>query len=211
MKTKSASKPSISTSPSIDGTIGQISFKLFYNLEMGSLDVHVIECRDLPHFGKHNPNPIVYVSLLPDDGYLEHSKVKTKCRKNSYNPAFGEIIKFPNLTKFELDDRSVFFQVFHMDPFSKKAIIGEAEIRIEDYPWSTGEPIWMPLKKQTSEKDGLNQSQEIHSRRGLLSFDISFKMKDEKLQKGDIHFFAKYGSNLTGDPPILCKSPFVKM
>ena len=178
---------------------------------MGSLDVNVIECRDLPHFGKHNPNPMVYVSLLPDDGYLEHSKVKTKCRKNSYNPTFGEIIKFPNLTKFELDDRSVFFEVFHMDPFSKKAIIGEAEIRIEDYPWSTDEPVWMPLKKKNSDKDELSQSQEIHSRRGLLSFDIFFKMKDEKLQKGDIHFFAKYGSNLTGDPPILCKSPFVKM
>ncbi|KAE9552359.1 hypothetical protein FO519_004442 [Halicephalobus sp. NKZ332] len=207
---RSRSKSSIGTRPSIDDTIGQISFKLFYNLEMGSLDVHVIECRDLPHFGKHNPNPLVYVSLLPDDGYLEHSKVKTKCRKNSYNPTFGEVIKFPNLTKFELDDRSVFFQVFHLDPFSKKSIIGEAEIRVEDYPWATEEPVWMPLRKQTLGKESPDQIQ-INSRRGILNFDISFKIKDEKTQKGDIHFFVKNGSNLTGDPPILCKSPFVKI
>uniref|UniRef100_A0AC34QJ69 C2 domain-containing protein n=1 Tax=Panagrolaimus sp. JU765 TaxID=591449 RepID=A0AC34QJ69_9BILA len=177
---------------------------------MGSLDVHVIECRDLPHFGKHNPNAAVYVSLLPDDGYLEHSKVKTKCRKHTHNPNFGEILKFPNLTKFELDDRSLQFQVYHVDPFTKKSLIGECEIRIEDYPWSSDEAIWMPLRKQLRESETIDPNQEITTRRGTLSFEISFQMKDDKNQRGDIHFLVKHGNNLTGDPPVLSKMPFVK-
>uniref|UniRef100_A0AC35FP29 C2 domain-containing protein n=1 Tax=Panagrolaimus sp. PS1159 TaxID=55785 RepID=A0AC35FP29_9BILA len=212
-QTGSRTSISISHHPSIDQTIGQIKIKLHYNLEMGSLDVSIIKCQDLPHFGKHNPNAIVYVSLLPDDGYLEHSRVKTKCKKNSHNPIFGEILKFPNLTKFELDDRTLLFQVFHIDPFSKKSLIGETQIKIEDYPWSEEDPIWLPLKKELiisvpTNSDGL--APELPSRRGLLRFEISFKMKDPKKQRIDINFYAKSGNNLTGDPPILCKMPFVK-
>uniref|UniRef100_A0A7E4UZ92 C2 domain-containing protein n=1 Tax=Panagrellus redivivus TaxID=6233 RepID=A0A7E4UZ92_PANRE len=200
---------SLSTRPSIDFSSGQLKFKLNYNLEMGSLDVHVIECRDLPHFGKHNPNPIVYVSLLPDDGYLEHSRVKTKCRKNTYNPLFGEVLKFPNLTKFELDDRILQFSVYHVDAFTKKSVIGECQVRIEDYPWSMTEPIWVPLRKNMF-VEMTPPDPEIHTRRGILRFEISFTLKDQRKQRGDIHFFVKSGNNLTGDPPVLCKMPFIK-
>jgi hypothetical protein len=213
---RNGSRTSISTRPSVDSTTGQIKVKLHYNLEMGSLDVGIIECRDLPHFGKHNPNPVVYVSLLPDDGYLEHSRVKTKCKKNTHNPIFGEILKFSNLTKFELDDRTLYFQVFHVDPFAKKSLIGEIQIKVEDYPWSEENPIWLPLKKELiisvpQPPSSLTvMAPEITSRRGLLCFEISFKMKDSKKLRGDINFLAKSGNNLTGDPPILCKLPFVK-
>ena len=122
------------------------------------------------------------------------------------------IFKFSNLTKFELDDRTLHFQVFHVDPFCKKSLIGETQIKVEDYPWGEEDPIFLPLKRELiiNVPPAEAPPQEINSRRGILRFEMSFKIKDPKKQRGDIHFLAKSGNNLTGDPPILAKMPFVK-
>lgn len=84
---------------------------------------------------------------MPEDGYAEHSKVKTSIRKRSYNPIFNEILKFYNLTKFELDERYLQISVWHTEAFQTKSLIGECFIKMADYPWYKAGPITVNLKK----------------------------------------------------------------
>ena len=44
-------------------------------------------------FRSFNEEEPEWFDNFSDDGYLHHSRVKTKCKKNSHSPVFGEILK----------------------------------------------------------------------------------------------------------------------
>uniref|UniRef100_A0A914CKE0 C2 domain-containing protein n=1 Tax=Acrobeloides nanus TaxID=290746 RepID=A0A914CKE0_9BILA len=200
------------TAPFMDQTphaLGQVQIKLIYNLQMGCLEVQVVECRGLPHFGKHYPNTFVQISLLPEDGYSEHSKVRTSLRKRSFNPVYNEILRFHNLTKFELDERYLQIGVWHSEAFHSKSLIGECFLKMADYPWNYLDPIWISLKAypESVPPDPLH----VETSRGTITFELRFEMKRTMLKTGDIHFLLKSGHSLCGHPPILAKMPFAKV
>ncbi|KHJ99598.1 hypothetical protein OESDEN_00432 [Oesophagostomum dentatum] len=44
--------------------LGEVQLILSYDIRSACFCVHVIQCRSLPHFGNHKPNPYVKVSYL---------------------------------------------------------------------------------------------------------------------------------------------------
>ena len=71
--------------------LGKIHYKVRYDDASGSLDVRVVECKNLKKmdtFGKSDP--FVRVYLLPGN----HDIIKTEVIKKNLNPIFDENFKF---------------------------------------------------------------------------------------------------------------------
>ncbi|RCN36949.1 hypothetical protein ANCCAN_17161, partial [Ancylostoma caninum] len=73
--------------------LGEVQLILSYDIRSACFCVHVIQCRSLPHFGNHKPNPYVKVLLVARDSSVAVLKNKTTPRKAEVNPVFDQILK----------------------------------------------------------------------------------------------------------------------
>uniref|UniRef100_A0A1I7X8Z0 C2 domain-containing protein n=1 Tax=Heterorhabditis bacteriophora TaxID=37862 RepID=A0A1I7X8Z0_HETBA len=126
--------------------LGEIQLKLSYDVRLACLNVYVIQCRSLPHFGTHRPNPYVKAFLLPRNANEMILKHKTTPRKNVIDPHFDEQMKFPHVSKSELEQRDLLVAVWHKDIMSQNALLGEAVLCLRDHPWQVSDPAWYPLE-----------------------------------------------------------------
>ncbi|KAK6729642.1 hypothetical protein RB195_006594 [Necator americanus] len=129
--------------------LGEIQLILSYDIRSACFCVHVIQCRSLPHFGSHRPNPYVKVLLVPRDSSATVLKNKTTPRKADADPVFDQILKFPRITKSELEQYQLVVSVWHKDLLTQNAPIAEAAISLRDYDWDTTCPVWYQLEGKT--------------------------------------------------------------
>ncbi|EYC30825.1 hypothetical protein Y032_0004g1794 [Ancylostoma ceylanicum] len=73
--------------------LGEVQLILSYDIRSACFCVHVIQCRSLPHFGNHKPNPYVKVLLVARDSSVAVLKNKTTPRKAEVNPVFDQVLK----------------------------------------------------------------------------------------------------------------------
>ncbi|PIO58412.1 C2 domain protein, partial [Teladorsagia circumcincta] len=92
--TSVSSSRSQATCGAVTTFLGEVQLVLGYDIMSACIKVHVIQCRSLPHFGSHKPNPYVKVILVSQDSkpgpVLKH---KTTPRKSEINPLFDEILQ----------------------------------------------------------------------------------------------------------------------
>ncbi|ETN85517.1 C2 domain protein [Necator americanus] len=91
--------------------LGEIQLILSYDIRSACFCVHVIQCRSLPHFGSHRPNPYVKVLLVPRDSSATVLKKKTTPRKADADPVFDQILKVNRTLPFLFSSLSSFVPV----------------------------------------------------------------------------------------------------
>ncbi|GFQ63921.1 synaptotagmin-like protein 4 [Trichonephila clavata] len=192
---------------------GDVLFGLNYNQKSQMMEVFIKECRNLAAIDvRHNKsNPYVKVYLLPDK--TRSGKRKTKTKKNTVNPVFNELLRFPVL-KNELESRTLWLSVWNSDLFGRNDFLGEISLplgyRLLDSPTLR----WYPLQDRV----GSLQSP-LHCK-GELFIALKYVPRDLSLEsrfrpapvislRGALHVLVKEARNISaqrGSMDAFCKS-----
>ncbi|GBM68698.1 Synaptotagmin-like protein 5 [Araneus ventricosus] len=192
---------------------GDVLFGLNYNQKSQMMEVFIKECRNLAAIDiRHNKsNPYVKVYLLPDK--TRSGKRKTKTKKNSVNPVFNELLRFPVL-KNELESRTLWLSVWNSDLFGRNDFLGEISLplgyRLLDSPTLR----WYPLQDRVESLQSPLQS------RGELFIALKYVPRDLSLEsrfrpapvislRGALHVLVKEARNISaqrGSMDAFCKS-----
>uniref|UniRef100_A0A914VVP3 Synaptotagmin-like protein 3 n=1 Tax=Plectus sambesii TaxID=2011161 RepID=A0A914VVP3_9BILA len=193
---------------------GDVLLRLHYNCRQGALEVYIDQCRNLIENKRAKPNPYVKLYLYPCEG-AEDDKRKTKTKRQTSDPMFQEVLKYPGLTKSELDKRSLFVSVWHNDFFGRNSFLGEIRIDLADYPWHLDEVFCYPLGPK-QDRDPPDPMQPLGNKRGTLHFSVKFTPPDptsrdvKKQKSGNITCTVISAHAAHGHPPEVAIAPFVK-
>ncbi|XP_013787139.1 synaptotagmin-1-like, partial [Limulus polyphemus] len=88
-------------------------------------------------------DPYVKVTLMPE---VDTKTRQTEIQRNSANPVFDEIFKFP--VSFEdLSEKTLLLQVFDYDRFSRNDITGDVRVKMCDLDVTTEVEVWGEISK----------------------------------------------------------------
>ncbi|KAG8181501.1 hypothetical protein JTE90_010172 [Oedothorax gibbosus] len=195
---------------------GDVLFGLNYNHKAQVMEVFVKQCRNLAATDTRNnkSNPYVKVYLLPDK--TRSGKRKTKTKKNTCNPVFNELLRFPVL-KNEMESRTLWLSVWNSDLFGRNDFLGEVSLplgyRLLDSPTLR----WYPLQERVE-----SLSSPLHYR-GELFLALKYVPRDLSLDqptrsrptpplislRGALHVLIKEARNIATSRSTLdafCKS-----
>ncbi|XP_054720947.1 synaptotagmin-6-like [Uloborus diversus] len=123
---------------------GRLHFRLKYDFDRSDLVVHVIEALDLGTLSANGFNdPYVQVSLLPE---VDSKVRRTDIRRNCPDPFFNEIFKFP-VSYEELVEKTLLFQVFDYDRFSRNDVTGEVRLSMCELDITSELEVWSEIHK----------------------------------------------------------------
>ncbi|PAV88365.1 hypothetical protein WR25_07596 [Diploscapter pachys] len=112
---------------------GNIAFTLSYDPVNLSLQVGVVQCRDLCELvvsrdGQCLLDPYVKLQLLPE---REH-RVKTRIVRATTNPIYDETFTMYGVTNEQITMSALHFQVVAFDRYSRDTVVGECVYRLAD-------------------------------------------------------------------------------
>ena len=104
--------------------VGKLQYKLEYDFNSQTLNVTVIQCSELPAMDMGgSSDPFVKLSLMP-----EKRKFATKIHYKTLNPFFNETFAFKNVSYSETFDKTLVFNIFDYNRFSKNDHIAELKV-----------------------------------------------------------------------------------
>ncbi|KAG1681210.1 Synaptotagmin-9 [Nymphon striatum] len=120
---------------------GRLHLRLSYDFNKSDLIVHVIEAHNLlPTEGNKFNDPFVTVRLEPE---IDRKNRQTEIRKNSTDPLFDEIFKFP-IAYDDMKSADLILELFDYDRFSRNEIIGEVKVDLEEIDVTSELEVWNP-------------------------------------------------------------------
>ncbi|XP_062818197.1 synaptotagmin-like protein 1 [Anolis carolinensis] len=171
---------------------GCIQFSLQYDSIKRELHVQVIQCRDLAEAKKQRSDPYVKTYLLPDKS--NHSKRKTVVKKRTLDPIFNETLKY-KIEKAELQSRVLNVSVWHHDALGRNLFMGEVELALNAWDWTTTGPQWFNLQPRTP------LSPDAAPNCGKISLAIKFIPAGSEEPglppTGELHIWVKEVQNVT--------------
>jgi len=141
----------------VDGVIesknlGKLQYSLDYDFQKGELTVGVIQAACLPAMDAGGTSdPYVKVCLLPD----KKKKYETKIHRKTLNPVFNENFVF-KVTYAEIASKTLQFQVYDFDRFSKHDYIGQVKVSMNSVDLGRILEEWKdiePADSSDAEKD----------------------------------------------------------
>ncbi|ELU00294.1 hypothetical protein CAPTEDRAFT_184235 [Capitella teleta] len=177
---------------------GEIQFALEYNYKLGQFEVHVKSCRDLAPADskKKRSDPYVKTYLLPDKS--KTGKRKTKVKKHSLSPCFDETLKY-QLTKSELETRTLWLTVWSYGNFGRNDFLGEVTIPLDYYHFTDTTPRWHKLLERNPAVSTLAYKGDLEVALKYISPENipKDKSKKSKESRGELQVMIKGARNLT--------------
>ncbi|XP_056012361.1 synaptotagmin-like protein 5 [Ostrea edulis] len=108
-----------------------MSIGLKYNYSTQSLDVTIMECRDLPVVDgkKQHSNP--YVKSYVVVAEIKYGKRKTRVLPATTNPRFYELFRY-YISKADMGGSALLVTVWHYNKYGRNFSIGEVTIPLAD-------------------------------------------------------------------------------
>ncbi|KAG7244989.1 hypothetical protein INR49_023555 [Caranx melampygus] len=122
---------------------GRILFSLVYETQKEELQVTVYRCEDIASARKNRSDPYVKTYLLPDKS--SHSKKKTSVKKKTLNPVYDQTLRY-KVRIGELQSRTLNLSVWHAEPFGRNVFLGEVEVALALWDWTSSQPLWQDLQ-----------------------------------------------------------------
>ncbi|KFM62120.1 Synaptotagmin-like protein 5, partial [Stegodyphus mimosarum] len=179
------------------------------------MEVFVKQCRNLAavDIRRNKSDPYVKCYLLPDK--TRSGKRKTKTKKNTLNPIFNELLRFPVL-KHELESRTLWLSVWNSDLFGRNDFLGEITLplgyRLLDSPTLRWYPLQERMESLTSP---LNYKGELFLALKYVPRDLSLESRFRPAPvislRGALHVLVKEARNISvnrssGALDAFCKS-----
>ena len=141
---------------------GNVEFGMQYNYKQSTLEVTVVQCKDLAAVDtkRNRSDPYVKLYLLPDKS--KGGKRKTKVKKHTLNPFFDETLKF-QISLSALESRTLWLTVWHSDMFGRNDFLGEVSINLQGKVFDNPQPQWYMLQERVSRNgDKVTREAEIN-------------------------------------------------
>ncbi|XP_072899524.1 synaptotagmin-like protein 2 isoform X6 [Hemitrygon akajei] len=214
--TNISSSPGMTSRSSVSGSImsiysnefgnidvrGKIQFSLDYVDKLKEFHIFVVRCSDLAAADekKNRSDPYVKSYLLPDKVKL--GKKKTTVKKKTLSPVYNEILRY-KVEKNVLLAQTLNLSVWHNDTFGRNNFLGEVDIELEKWDWSSKQMEWYNLKPRTI-------TSYTSDNKGTLRVAFRYIPQGHKGKKtGEVQIWVKEATNL---PQIRAHrlDPFVK-
>lgn len=102
-------------------------------------------------------DPYIRISMIPEvDERIRQSSVK----RRTHNPFYNEYFKFP-VTLDEVKERTLIFQVFDYDKFSRHKTMGEVSVDLGQVDVTNSVEMWCDIQKQSQVNNQRLQSNKI--------------------------------------------------
>ncbi|XP_074642504.1 synaptotagmin-like protein 4 isoform X9 [Tubulanus polymorphus] len=207
------------------GTIpveGEILFSLDYNYKTGVFIINIKQCRGLALVDekRRRTDPYVKCYLLPDK--TRNSKRKTRVKKHTINPVYDEQLKY-NITKSELESRTLWISVWHNDRLGRNAFLGEVTINMDYFEFKDPVPQWHQLEERSKDITDTNGTlkhppMSYLAYKGDLILAIKYVTQDQMNitdvsqvdSNGELHVCVKAARNLTSVRANGTSDPFCK-
>ncbi|XP_036370712.1 synaptotagmin-6 isoform X2 [Octopus sinensis] len=124
---------------------GRLHLRLKYDFRTSDLVVHLIEVHDLmcPDSTSGFSDPYIKLFLYPE---VDERRRQSSVQRRTLNPFFNEFFKFP-IPYEDLQDKSLIFQVFNYDKFSRHSILGEVNVDLNTVETSSSVEIWSDIQR----------------------------------------------------------------
>lgn len=188
---------------------GQVEFGVQYNYKINALEIHIVQCKDLPSVSsiKCKSNPYVKVYLLPD--LSKAGKRKTRVKKQTVNPVYDETLRF-YMPISKIKKHSIWLTVWNSDLLGRNDFLGEVILDLENKVFDKPQSQWYKLQQKSE------IAEESFQHRGDLIVALKFipggKTKDlDSSAKGKLHVLVKeakylYSNRTSGTCDTFCKS-----
>lgn len=105
-----------------EADFGELEFSIDYDFAKQELAVSCLQCQNLPAMDMGGTSdPYVKIFILPE----KKKKFETKVHRKTLNPVYNETFIFKEIEYADIGDKTLAFQIFDYDRFSKHDQIGE--------------------------------------------------------------------------------------
>ncbi|KAK2184890.1 hypothetical protein NP493_249g05001 [Ridgeia piscesae] len=140
-----------------DTDFGDIQLQLSHDDYDGTLNVHVIQARNLQPKDKNGfSDPYVKVYLLP--GRSPEKKRRTKYIARSLDPEWHQTLVFMNIPRAQLVSKTLEVTVWDYDRFKPNDFLGEVLIELSERRSLDNKPHWYQLRAHSDSTDFASRS-----------------------------------------------------
>ncbi|XP_075054762.1 synaptotagmin-like protein 2 isoform X2 [Mixophyes fleayi] len=127
---------------------GEIEVSIDYVEQLKELLIYIYQCKDLSvaDAKKQRSDPYVKAYLLPEKSKM--GKRKTAVKKKTLNPVYNEILRY-KIPKQSLVTQTLNLSVWHRDVLGRNSFLGEVNLNLEKWDWSSKQRNWYPLEPRT--------------------------------------------------------------
>jgi len=175
--------------------LGKLQFEMKYDFNTQTLSVTVVQAMELPAMDMGGESdPYVKVCLIPE--IKGTKKFETKVHRKTLNPFFNETFQFKNLPYADTFDKTVWFNIFDYDRFSKHDRIGEVKVPL----------CQVDLAQQISEWRDVQGNNDDDQYLGDICFSLRYVPTSGKLTIGILECKKLKKMDITG-----ASDPYVKI
>ncbi|XP_030633955.1 synaptotagmin-like protein 2 [Chanos chanos] len=186
---------------------GTIQFTINYVQKLREFHIFIVQCKNLAavDLKRNRSDPYVKSYLIPDSANL--GKRKTAVKKRTLNPSYNEILRYRVRMDY-LKTQVLNLSVWHNDTFGRNIFLGEVEIDLSTWDFSTTPMNNLPLKPKTV--SSLNASDYRGDLRVAIRFMPQISQTRTVSKMGEVHIWVKECKNLplirgtTIDPYVKC-------
>ncbi|XP_048765538.2 synaptotagmin-6-like isoform X2 [Ostrea edulis] len=147
-------KDAVLQQSSVEQSQGKLHIRIKYDFRTSDVLVHLIEAQELLVDKLRDPeggfgDPYIRINMVPEvDERTRQSSVK----RRTHNPFYNEYFKFP-VTVDEVKERTLIFQVFDYDKFSRHKTMGEVSVDLGQVDVTNSVEMWCDIQKQSQHND----------------------------------------------------------
>ncbi len=129
---------------------GELEFSIDYDFAKQELAISVLQCQNLPAMDMGGTSdPYVKVFILPE----KKKKFETKVHRKTLSPVYSETFVFKEIEYADIGEKTVAFQVFDFDRFSKHDMIGELYVPLSSIDLGKVVQEWRDLSPPANDDD----------------------------------------------------------
>ncbi|XP_040574006.1 synaptotagmin 1 [Lepeophtheirus salmonis] len=175
--------------------LGRLQYEIKYDFNTQTLIVKVVQASDLPAMDMGGvSDPYVKIYLIPETKGFK--KYETKVHRKTLNPFFNQTFEFKNLPYAETFDKTLMFNIFDYDRFSKHDQIGEVKLPL----------CQIDLAQTINEWKDVQSNKEDDQYLGDICFSLRYVPTSGKLTVGILECKRLKKMDITG-----ASDPYVKI
>lgn len=129
---------------------GELEFSIDYDFAKQELAVAIIQCQNLPAMDMGGTSdPYVKCFILPE----KKKKFETKVHRKTLNPIYNETFVFKEIEYADIGEKTIAFQIFDFDRFSKHDQIGELMVGLNSIDLGKVVQEWRDLSPPANDDD----------------------------------------------------------
>lgn len=150
---------------------GELEFSVDYDFAKQELAVAVLQCQNLPAMDMGGTSdPYVKVFLMPE----KKKKFETKVHRKTLSPVYNETFVFKEIEYADIGEKTICFQIFDFDRFSKHDQIGQLDVPLNSIDLGKVVQEWRDVSPPQND-----DNKEIHL--GEICFSLRYVPNTGKL------------------------------